>query len=250
MHSPPSSIGRPVIIVPPRRRIQTDTPQALTPITTNENIHTQTYDGANDGTKSGHASRMTSMTWSTVSHRVVSNSSGSSRASRVSECKTEYNSLAVKHGLPLITGGSSGAISCFFHKLDRFTDIQDALDEGSNSSQTKITQKSHHGWLARKIFRRSSSTYTLKAKTTYRPVTRKKSLGGLHLLSSDTPTRILTGKSLEEISRLGGLGILTLPPEFAVDKLTLPTCLSASAAYLLEYGMSGLPSASQTLSFG
>ena len=46
----------------------------------------------------------------------------------------------------------------------------------------------------------------------------------------------LKDKSLEEIGRLGGLGILTLPPEFAVDKLVLPTCLSATATYLCQHG--------------
>jgi len=119
----------------------------------------------------------------------------------------------------------------------------DTLDEESNSSRTKMTQKSHHhGWLARKFFRRSSSTYTLKAKTTYKPITRKKSFGGIRLLSDDAPTNILSGKSLEEACRLGGLGILVLPPDFAADRLSLPTCLSATAAYLLENGMSSLTS--------
>lgn len=100
-----------------------------------------------------------------------------------------------------------------------------------------MTQKSHnHGWLARKFFRRSSSTYTLKAKTTYKPIARKKSFGGIHLLSDGAPTSIISGKSLEEISRLGGLSILALPPDFAADRLSLPTCLSATASYLLEHG--------------
>lgn len=109
-------------------------------------------------------------------------------------------------------------------------------EEESNASQTRITQKSHHGWLAQKIFRRSS-TYTLKAKTTYKPISKKKSLGGIRLLSEDGPTNILTGRTLEEICRLGGLGTLELPLEHAVDKLTLPVCLSATATYLLDLGM-------------
>ena len=43
-------------------------------------------------------------------------------------------------------------------------------------------------------------------------------------------------KSLEEVGRLGGLGILILPPGFAVDKLPLPTSLSATATYLCQHG--------------
>ena len=112
-------------------------------------------------------------------------------------------------------------------------------DTSSDDDKTKVTTKSHqHGWIARKLFRRSSSTYTLKAKTTYKPLTRKKSLGGINLLSEGAPKNIVKGKSLEEIGRLGGLGILILPHDFAVDKLTLPTCLSATATYLCQHGKS------------
>lgn len=111
--------------------------------------------------------------------------------------------------------------------------VQRYLDD---ESQTKVTTKFHHHWLSRKLFRRSSSTYTLNAKTTYKPVIRKKSFGGIPSFSDDKHKNILKGKSLEETSRLGGLGIITLPPEFAIDKLTLPTCLSATASYLFLNG--------------
>ena len=57
-------------------------------------------------------------------------------------------------------------------------------------------------------------------------------------MSEDSHKNILKGKNLEEVSRLGGLSVLTLPPDFAVDKLTLPTCLSATATYLYQHGES------------
>ena len=57
-------------------------------------------------------------------------------------------------------------------------------------------------------------------------------------MSEDNHKNILKGKSLEELSRLGGLSVLLLPADFAVDKLTLPTCLSATAAYLYQHGES------------
>lgn len=57
-------------------------------------------------------------------------------------------------------------------------------------------------------------------------------------MSEDRHKNILKGKSLEELSRLGGLCVLTLPSDFAVDKLTLPTCLSATAMYLYQHGES------------
>ena len=94
----------------------------------------------------------------------------------------------------------------------------------------------HHGWLARKLFRRSSSTFALEVKATAKPMTRKISLNKMPKISDGERRNILKDKSLEEMSRLGGLGILTLPPAYAVDKLTLPTCLAAIGNYLLQHG--------------
>ena len=103
-----------------------------------------------------------------------------------------------------------------------------------------MTTKSHqHGWIARKLFRRLTSTYTLKAKATNKPLTRKKSLAGIPLPSEGAPKNIIKGKTLEEIGRLGGLGILVLTHDFAFGKLTLPTCLSATETYLCQHGKSG-----------
>lgn len=48
---------------------------------------------------------------------------------------------------------------------------------------------------------------------------------------------ILKDRSLEEISRLGGLSILILPHDFAaLDKLVLPSCVSATVHYLVQHG--------------
>ena len=48
---------------------------------------------------------------------------------------------------------------------------------------------------------------------------------------------ILLGKSLEEICRLGGTAYLALPEIFGADRrYSLPTCLSATATYLLQHG--------------
>ncbi len=127
---PPSrGSGLEVLVVPPHRRHRTEvsqvTPQLFVATTTAANtdpVYGKTYDGANDSNQIGHVSRMTSMTWSTVSQRVFSESSGSSRASRVSEFKKEYNELAEKHGLPTLTGESEGASCHCSVTLDRITD--------------------------------------------------------------------------------------------------------------------------------
>ena len=98
-----------------------------------------------------------------------------------------------------------------------------------------MTEKSHHHWLP-KFFRRSSSTYDLKEKISYKPLLPKKSLGGLRLLSESSRTNVLTGQTLEETCRLGGSRVLILPRDFAIAKLTLPTCLKILMDFLLENG--------------
>ena len=57
------------------------------------------------------------------------------------------------------------------------------------------------------------------------------------MVSDGSRKNILDKKSLEETCRLGGTGVIKLPQGFAVDQLILPTCLSATAVYLLEHGM-------------
>lgn len=153
--------------------------------------------------------------------------------------RDEYNKLAEKHGLPRLEATPDGmSHSPLVMAPHLIAEIQGDLDD-ENHSQTKTTTKSHRqGWLARKLFRRSSSTYTLKAKTTYKPISKKKSFGVIPVLSEDSHKNILKGKSLEELSRLGGLSVFILPSDFAVDKLTLPTCLSATATYLYQHGES------------
>ena len=233
---PPRMSGREVIIVPPQRprsNVQPPASRALVPRSSQEFADVQTCDGAEDSAES----RLTSMTWSTVSHRLFSNSSGSSRTMGASYYREEYNKLAEKHGLPPLEAALDGKSRSFLIVAPHFIADGQGDPDDENHSQTKTTTKTHHaGWLARKLFRRSSSTYTLKAKTTYKPISKKKSFGGIPVLSADRHKNILKGKSLEELSRLGGLSIFILPPDFAVDKLTLPTCLSATATYLYQHG--------------
>ena len=55
-------------------------------------------------------------------------------------------------------------------------------------------------------------------------------------MTDDGRKDILDGKTLEETCRLGGMGTLRLPTEYAVGQLTVPTCLSAAATYLMQSG--------------
>lgn len=99
---PPRLGGRDLIIVPHRRPIMNEAEaqnqnQGFLSNSEGERTHAAAYDGAQD---SGRGSRLTSMTWSTVSHRVFTDSSHSSRGLEVSNAVKEYNSLATLHGLP------------------------------------------------------------------------------------------------------------------------------------------------------
>lgn len=246
---PPRFGGREVIIVPSQRlraTVHQPATQPLVPTSSQEHATLQSYDGTEE---SFPVSRLTSMTWSTVSHRILSDSSGSSRKMGASFYRDEYNKLAEKHRLPQLKAAPGGmSRRPFIMASNLVAEIRDDLDDEKHS-QTKTTTKSHHqGWLARKLFRRSSSTYTLKAKTTYKPISKKKSFGGIPILSEVVHNNTLKGKSLEELSRLGGLSVFELPPDFAVDKLILPTCLSAAATYLYQHGESfGFPASTKSL---
>jgi len=122
--------------------------------------------------------------------------------------------------------------------------VYNVIEEGSNSIHVeKMTQKPHHdSWFTRKFLRRTPSTYNFKAKITFKPLARKKSFSSIRSHSDKASTNILKGKSLDEMSLLGGTQILVLPADFAVGKLELPTCLSATAAYILKHGKPSCPS--------
>ena len=49
---------------------------------------------------------------------------------------------------------------------------------------------------------------------------------------------VLVNRSLEEISRVGGLHTLQLPREYAVEVYAVPTVVSAAIGYLLKHGAS------------
>lgn len=111
---PPRLGGRDLIIVPHRRSMLDEANAPIqaqkTPLKVeNESTHTITYDGAQD---SGHGSRLTSMTWRTVSHRVFTDSSHSSRGLEVTNSIKDYNDLATRHGLPEFAETPLGMFSC------------------------------------------------------------------------------------------------------------------------------------------
>lgn len=105
---PPRIGGREIIIIPHRRPHTLDyEAQAHRQASGTPEVEARrvAYDGAHD---SSFDSRVTSTTWSTISHRVFTDSSGSSRVLGASHFFDEYNCLATQHGLPELAAGSRG----------------------------------------------------------------------------------------------------------------------------------------------
>ena len=191
-----------------------------------------TFDGAHD---SNHESRVTSTTWSTVSkisHRNLSDISGASREILSSRFQQQYNDLATKNGLPALVYPKGK--SCVLFVAECADDPQDPTQEGASVKSS--TKDRRQNWFARKLMPRNSATITYRARTTYKPIARKKSLSRVSSFTDGGRKNILDGKTLDETCKLGGLGVLTLPKDFTTEKLTLPTCLSAAATYLLQHG--------------
>ena len=102
---PPPRFGSREIIVVPHQRPRNEPSMNL------QEDHQGTYDGANDVLDEAHLpSRMTSMTWSTLSQRIFTDSSTSTRQSGASCFLEEYNQLAEKHGLHPLAEAPSGIL--------------------------------------------------------------------------------------------------------------------------------------------
>lgn len=102
---PPQIGGRDILIVPPQRsrkvgaspplkRLGHTAPRKVTPPTSQARAF---YDGA---IGSSYELRTTSMTWSTISHRMLTDSSESSQCLQAPESLEEFNRLARQHGIP------------------------------------------------------------------------------------------------------------------------------------------------------
>ena len=102
---PPPRFGSREIIVVPHQRARKN------PSINLQEGHQETYDGTNDVLEEAHLpSRMTSMSWSTLSQRIFTDSSTSTRHSGASYFLEEYNQLAERHGLQPIAEALSGTL--------------------------------------------------------------------------------------------------------------------------------------------
>lgn len=97
---PPKIGGREVIMIPPRRVRKHSSPRKRQVQHSRQKSGESSrplYDGA---LGSSFESRVTSTTWSTVSHRIFTDSSGISQGKNAFENLVEYNQLATELGIP------------------------------------------------------------------------------------------------------------------------------------------------------
>lgn len=141
----------------------------------------------------------------------------------------EYNRLAGKHGIrPLIP-----------------TPL--AYSSMNQSPEHRHSQQKISGWFSRTFLRQpsaASSHASGNASTVIvrpseaRRASHKRSMSDLAIqimqpiLKKDT----LKGEDLQSLVRLCGKSILYLPSEYAPGSLILPTCLRATAQYLVQHG--------------
>lgn len=161
-------------------------------------------------------SRLTSTTWSTVSNRDNTGPSMAS-SSRSSSVKLKFNKLAHSDDLPEPSQPQAEAGSR----------SRDARIHSEGSLMSKLPSKT---WLIRKLIRKTPSSRPINS-TSNGFLPRKSSSMDIARPSSEIIQGLST-KSLEDIARLGGISLLSLPSDFSPCALAVPTCLAATGNYI------------------
>ncbi|KAH8801690.1 hypothetical protein F5884DRAFT_889772 [Xylogone sp. PMI_703] len=138
----------------------------------------------------------------------------------------EYNRIAKKYGLRSL-------IPKDFRPIDLNSTAATSDRQGSS-------------WFSRKILRRSSATQSISDQDVRHKVNNT-NLGSSYLKKS--PER---SYDLQELVRICGSSIVYLSSEYSASNLTLPTCLRATAQYLIQHapktrGIFRIPGAQSTV---
>ncbi|KAM7201735.1 RhoGAP domain containing protein [Naviculisporaceae sp. PSN 640] len=140
----------------------------------------------------------------------------------------EYDRLASKHGI---------------RPFNSFPNTYASTDQ---SPQHRQPQQRRTGWFSR-TFLRQPSTASSHASADASPVigippksrkaSHKRSMSDLaaHIMLPILKRDTLKGEDLQSLVRLCGKSILYLPSEYAPGSLVLPTCLRATAQYLIQH---------------
>lgn len=143
----------------------------------------------------------------------------------------EYNLLARQYKLPEFDYNSFHHHGTFNRLLlqDQAHDYNKASDLGNPKPPTK-----NHSFFGKLLSKRAS---TLHLGSEPKRTVLKHSRSTFNFLHIEAAYKdVLANRSLEEISRIGGLHTLKLPREYSVETYAVPTVVSASIGYLLKHG--------------
>lgn len=109
------------------------------------------------------------------------------------------------------------------------------LKNNQPGEQVLVPKKS---WFSRTFCRPPSSSRSVSSKSE-RSIRRKQSVSDLATQAQvQTKRDSFKGESLQTLVRTCGKSVLYLPPEYATGSLMLPTCIRATAQYLVQHGLS------------
>ena len=159
----------------------------------------------------------------------------------------EYNQLATKvcdtSNVPeWYTDGEQHCIRNLAKDQDEKAAVRSSLSHRGaiHTDLTKVhhprhASEKHSSWFSRKILRKTSSTQTLSHID--RQIKSRRSISDLSIRSK-TKRDVLKDKELQDLVRLCGSSLLYLPADYAAGSLGIPTCLRATAQYLVQHGES------------
>ena len=168
-------------------------------------------------TSRGAGSRVTSTTWTTVSNRDIAGSSRSDPL-RLASIMSKFDGLAQGCGLPNLA----------YYQNEESAHTRDPSGENDSPSLSTTSTKN---WLFRKLVRKTASVRPLK------PAHRRslsKRLGAFQTRPNPDGTNPPPTRSLDDMSRLGGISMFVLPPKFSPWPLAVPTCLAATGNYVVQ----------------
>ncbi|RFU24335.1 hypothetical protein B7463_g12005, partial [Scytalidium lignicola] len=137
----------------------------------------------------------------------------------------EYNKIAKKYGLRSLVPED-------FRPIDFESVVTTSERQGS--------------WFSRKLFRRSSSTQSITDQES------RQKTNNSNLANPWSRKSCEKNYELQELVRICGSSIVYLSSEYAASSLTLPTCLRATAQYLIQHapktrGIFRIPGAQSTI---
>lgn len=174
-------------------------------------------------------SQTISSAWSGMSHRLFTESINGTLTERNTDAFTkQFDKLARKHGIQPFPES---------HKQEPGTVSVSSASQDRSSEESTPVLSGNKLW--NKIMRRTSSNVDISKHHGNMKLSLSRKRGGniSELAAIGRGKRdSLKGMHLEDFVRLGGVSPFTLPPELTPGDLLIPTCMHATASYILNYG--------------